>query len=50
MNRNIEEKFAVLRSGQGHNGTRAHYNTLDQAVEDGAVVMAYGYIFFQFWP
>jgi len=43
INRNMEEKFAVLRRGQGyyHNGTHG-YNTLDQALEDGAVVMAYG--------
>lgn len=35
----MEEKFAVLRSGpQYHIG----YNTLKQALDDGAVVMAYG--------
>jgi large conductance mechanosensitive channel len=40
----MEEKFAILRQGQGfhHNGTHG-YNTLEQALEDGAVVMAYGY-------
>jgi len=43
INRNMEEKFFVLRRGQGyyHNGTHG-YNTLEQAAEDGAVVMAYG--------
>lgn len=39
LNKNLEEKFAVLRAGD--NG-RGGYNTLKQAQEDGAVVMAYG--------
>ncbi|RDW84501.1 hypothetical protein BP6252_02091 [Coleophoma cylindrospora] len=45
INRNLEEKFAVLRKGphyvpgDPHNG----YNTLKQALDDGAVVLAYGY-------
>jgi len=40
----MEEKFAVLKAGQGlhHNATAHGYNTLDQAVADGAVVLAYG--------
>ncbi|KAI4143883.1 MAG: hypothetical protein L6R39_004401 [Caloplaca ligustica] len=40
FNRNLDEKFAVLRQGPGYeeNG----YNTLKQALDDGAVVMAYG--------
>ncbi|KAG9242703.1 putative ion channel [Calycina marina] len=43
LNKNLDEKFAVLRRGAGfhHNGTHG-YNTLDQALSDGAVVMAYG--------
>ena len=41
LKRNIEEKFAVLRTGHNYNATRG-YNTLHQAQEDGAVVMAYG--------
>ncbi|KAH8592810.1 large-conductance mechanosensitive channel [Bisporella sp. PMI_857] len=43
INRNMEEKFAILRIGQGyhHNGTHG-YNTLEQALADGAVVLAYG--------
>ena len=45
INRNMEEKFAVLKRGQGyhHNGTHG-YNTMDQALGDGAVIMAYGYV------
>ncbi|KAF4976335.1 hypothetical protein FZEAL_6979 [Fusarium zealandicum] len=41
INRNIEEKFAVLKRGPNFNATTG-YNTLHQAQEDGAVVMAYG--------
>lgn len=37
LNKNLNEKFAVLKSGPG-----APYNTLQQAQDDGAVVMAYG--------
>jgi large conductance mechanosensitive channel len=46
INRNMDEKFAVLRAGKNyHNGTHGHgYNTLSQALSDGAVVMAYGYV------
>ncbi|KAA6413516.1 MAG: ion [Lasallia pustulata] len=41
LNKNLGEKFAVLRQGPQHaNGHR--YNTLKQALDDGAVVMAYG--------
>lgn len=41
LNKNIEEKFAVLRRGDKSNST-AEYNTLQQALDDGAVIMAYG--------
>ena len=41
MNKNLDEKFAVLRKGP-HFGEYHGYNTLKQAQEDGAVVMAYG--------
>lgn len=41
LRKNIEEKFAVLRTGDTFNDTIG-YNTLKQAQEDGAVVMAYG--------
>ncbi|EPQ59962.1 ion channel [Gloeophyllum trabeum ATCC 11539] len=37
--KNLPEKFAVLK--RGHNAT-AHYNTLKQAEDDGAVTLAYG--------
>ncbi|MCJ1226998.1 hypothetical protein MMC12_003653 [Toensbergia leucococca] len=41
INRNLDEKFAVLRHGSSYR--RIHgYNTLKQALDDGAVVMAYG--------
>jgi len=41
LNKNLEEKFAVLKPGPGKGGP---YNTLKQAQEDGAVVMAYGFV------
>lgn len=41
LNKNIEEKFAVLRRGDKSNSTE-DYNTMQQALDDGAVVMAYG--------
>ncbi len=44
INRNLEEKFAVLRKGLYFNGTEGGYNTLKQALDDRAVVMAYGYV------
>ncbi|KAG7287077.1 hypothetical protein NEMBOFW57_006580 [Staphylotrichum longicolle] len=42
LNKNLEEKFAVLRSGP-HRPRDTGYNTLKQAQDDGAVVMAYGF-------
>lgn len=42
LHRNLDEKFAVLRRGPHYvkwNG----YNTLEQARDDGALVLAYGY-------
>jgi len=44
MQKNMDEKFAILRPGHHYNQTLKHggYNTLEQAVDDGAVVMAYG--------
>lgn len=46
VNKNIEEKFAVLRYGANYNATTG-YNTLHQALDDGAVVMAYGSFVYQ---
>jgi large conductance mechanosensitive channel len=43
LNKNLEEKFAVLRPGSSGG---APYNTLKQAQDDGAVVMAYGWVIF----
>jgi hypothetical protein len=39
----MDEKFAVLRHGQTWK-KGAIYNTLQQALDDGAVVLAYGYV------
>ena len=40
----MEGKFAILRRGPNYNTTDGvGYNTLQQAADDGAVVMAYGY-------
>lgn len=41
IDRNFEEKFAVLRRGKGGKGG---YMTVKQALEDGAVVLRYGYV------
>lgn len=49
INKNIEEKFAVLRAGPNYNSSSPSggYNTLIQAQSDGAVVMAYGSFIYQ---
>ncbi|MCJ1253721.1 hypothetical protein MMC24_001533 [Lignoscripta atroalba] len=44
INKNLNEKFAVLRAGP-HYAKGYGYNTLKQAMDDGAVVMAYGSFF-----
>ncbi|KAK7755199.1 hypothetical protein SLS62_002704 [Diatrype stigma] len=41
LNRNLDEKFAVLKAGPSY-GETGGYTTLAQAIDDGAVVMAYG--------
>ncbi|TKA53617.1 Anditomin synthesis protein L, partial [Cryomyces minteri] len=41
LHRNLDEKFAVLRRGP-HYSKGQGYNTLKQARDDGALVMAYG--------
>ncbi|KAI0008001.1 gated mechanosensitive channel [Xylariaceae sp. FL0662B] len=41
LRRNMDEKFAVLRPGP-HCDEQNGYNTLKQANDDGAVVLAYG--------
>ena len=41
IDRNFEEKFALLRRGPGGKGG---YMTVKQALEDGAVVLKYGYV------
>jgi len=52
IKRNFDEWFAVLSPGRGYGeGKHRGYNTLRQALDDGAVVMAYGYVvifFFRF--
>lgn len=47
LNKNLEEKFAVLRAGDNR-PKGGGYNTMKQAQDDGAVVMAYGWVFFLF--
>ena len=43
INKQLDEKFAVLRAGPNYNETAIFgYNTLEQAIADGAVVLAYG--------
>jgi len=47
IKRNFNEWFAVLKAGR-HMGRG--YNTMQQALDDGAVIMAYGYVFFDPHP
>jgi len=42
LNRNIEEKFLILKAGPSYNASIHGYNTLQQAADDGAVTLAYG--------
>jgi len=41
LNRNLDEKFAVLKPGPNYDSAGG-YTTLRQAIDDGAVVMGYG--------
>ncbi|KAJ5562689.1 hypothetical protein N7461_001450 [Penicillium sp. DV-2018c] len=43
LNRNMDQKFAVLSRGPNY-AQENGYNTLYQAREDGALVLAYGYV------
>jgi len=43
LNRNLDEKFAVLQKGPGYE-EQGGYNTLDQAKADGAVILSYGFV------
>jgi large conductance mechanosensitive channel len=43
LQRNLSEKFAVLKKGP-HYAHESGYNTLKQAQDDGALVLAYGYV------
>jgi large conductance mechanosensitive channel len=43
LSRNLDSKFAILQSGPNYNASISNgYNTPKQAVDDGAVVLAYG--------
>lgn len=43
LGRNLDEKFAVLHKGSHYNGTfSTGYNTVKQALDDGALVLAWG--------
>ncbi|KAI0523665.1 large-conductance mechanosensitive channel [Xylaria bambusicola] len=41
LNRNMDEKFLVLKAGPNYEEQNG-YNTIDLAHEDGAVILAYG--------
>ena len=43
IRKNIQEKFAVLQRGDTYEPDKG-YNTPGQALEDGAVIMTYGYL------
>ncbi|OSS53807.1 hypothetical protein B5807_00746 [Epicoccum nigrum] len=46
LSRNLDEKFAILQKGPHYNGTiSTGYNTVKQALDDGALVLAYGNFF-----
>jgi large conductance mechanosensitive channel len=43
LSRNLDEKFAILQRGPSYNSTiSTGYNTVKQALDDGAVVFAWG--------
>lgn len=43
LNRNMEQKFAVLSSGPNYVKGEG-YNTIKQARDDGALILAYGLV------
>ena len=46
LSRNLDAKFAVLQHGPNYNTSISNgYNTPKQAIDDGAVVLAYGNFF-----
>lgn len=46
IDRNFDEKFAVLKAGPHYGkGPGRGYNTMKIALEDGAVIMSWGYVF-----
>ena len=45
IDRNFDEKFAVLRGGKRYE-EKGGYMTVKMALEDGAVVLSYGYVMF----
>ena len=45
IDRNFDEKFAVLKAGPHYGqGPGRGYNTMKLALEDGAVIMSWGYV------
>ena len=49
IDRNFDEKFAVLKAGPHYGkGAGRGYNTMKMALEDGAVIMSWGYVFSPF--
>lgn len=45
--KNMDEKFAILSKGPHYHDWKG-YNTLEQARDDGALVLAYGCVLFIF--
>lgn len=43
LNRNMDQKFAVLSSGPNYVSGEG-YNTIKQARDDGALILAYGFV------
>jgi len=46
MSRNLEEKFLVLRKGPLYSKSGG-YNTRHQAIDDGAVILTYGWVLYK---
>ena len=46
MDRNLDEKFLILKKGHEFNETLG-YHTRKQALEDGALIWTYGWVVFR---
>jgi large conductance mechanosensitive channel len=45
LNKNMDQKFSVLYKGPNFTEPQG-YNTVKQARDDGALVLAYGFVYF----